>query len=83
MRQALPSRRSPGVLLKEIDHQRRTRSRTAMPLSGVDTDLHTVPSLPERNGAQNFDPTLNESTKITFVVTAQFADYDLIFASFC
>lgn len=61
-------RRSLGVLLKEIDHQRRTKSRTAMPLIGVDTDLRVVPGLPEWNGARNFDPALNESAKIALLL---------------
>jgi len=78
-------RRSPGVLLKEIDHQRRTKSRTAMPLIGVDADLHAVPDLPEQNGAQNFDPILNVSAKIALLLQHNLSVcrlYDLISASF-
>lgn len=84
MRQALPSRRSPGVLLKEIDHQRRTKSRTAMPFIGVDTDLRVVPGLPEWNGVRNFDPALNESAKIALLLQHTIcprADCDLLSAS--
>lgn len=39
-----------------------------MPLIGVDTDVRAVPGLPERNGARNFDPALNESAKIALLL---------------